>query len=109
MVPSARPMDANGSTPTDARGASGGAEARDLLAIFAVSAAIMLDQLTRTRVLSGVVWYRFAFLTISLVMLGLGAPGVWFALSMEYGYTVAGIANALLYGLAGVCLAGERS
>jgi len=75
-------MDGNGPTPTDATGGHGGrAELRDLVTIFAVSAAIMLYQLTLTRVLSVVVWYHFAFLTISLVMLGLGAPGVWFALS----------------------------
>lgn len=43
----------------------------------------MIYQITLTRVLSVVVWYHFAFLTISLVMLGLGAPGVWFALSKK--------------------------
>ena len=31
--------------------------------------------------LSVVAWYHYAFLTISLVMLGLGVPGVWFALT----------------------------
>jgi hypothetical protein len=54
-------------------------EPRDYLTIFLVSAAVMLYQITLTRVLSVVVWYHFAFLTISMVMLGLGAPGVWFA------------------------------
>jgi len=53
---------------------------RDYLAIALVSSTIMLYQIALTRVLSVVVWYHFAFLTISLVMLGLGAPGVWFAL-----------------------------
>ncbi len=48
-------------------------------AIFAVSAAILLFQIALTRVLSVVVWYHFAFLTLSLVMLGLGAPGIWFS------------------------------
>jgi hypothetical protein len=33
-----------------------------------------------TRVLSVVLWYHFAFLSISLALLGVGAPGVWFAL-----------------------------
>jgi hypothetical protein len=32
-----------------------------------------------TRVLSVVFWYHFAFLVISLAMLGLGLPGAWFA------------------------------
>jgi hypothetical protein len=52
---------------------------RDHVAIFAVSAAVLLFQIALTRVLSVVVWYHFAFLTLSLVMLGLGAPGIWFA------------------------------
>jgi hypothetical protein len=34
-----------------------------------------------TRVLSVVVWYHFAFLTLSVVMLGIGVPGVWFTLA----------------------------
>ena len=54
---------------------------RDYAAIFLVSAAIMLYRITLTRVLSVVVWYHFAFLVISMVMLGLGAPGVWFAMA----------------------------
>ncbi|MBW2725799.1 MAG: hypothetical protein JRE71_15570 [Deltaproteobacteria bacterium] len=56
---------------------------RDYWSIFLVSCAVMLYQITLTRVLSVVVWYHFAFLTISLVMLGLGAPGVWFALARK--------------------------
>jgi hypothetical protein len=56
---------------------------RDYGSIFLVSCAVMLYQITLTRVLSVVVWYHFAFLTISLVMLGLGAPGIWFALSRK--------------------------
>jgi hypothetical protein len=51
----------------------------DYITIFLVSCGMMLYQVALTRVLSVVVWYHFAFLTVSLVMLGLGAPGVWFA------------------------------
>jgi hypothetical protein len=51
----------------------------DLVAIFLASAALMLYQIALTRVLSVVAWYHFAFLTISIVMLGIGAPGVWFS------------------------------
>ncbi len=54
---------------------------RDYWSIFLVSCAVMLYQIALTRVLSVVVWYHFAFLTISLVMLGLGAPGVWFTMA----------------------------
>ena len=82
MVLSRALMHGNGPSPTVGMKDDGGRPgALDLATIFAVSAAIMLYQLTLTRVLSVVVWYHFAFLTISLVMLGLGAPGVWFALS----------------------------
>ena len=58
-------------------------EFRDYLTIFFVSCTVMLYQITLTRVLSVVVWYHFAFLIISMVMLGLGVPGVWFALSRK--------------------------
>ncbi len=60
-----------------------GPEVRDYVAIFLVSATIMVYQIALTRVLSVVVWYHFAFLAISLVMFGLGLPGVWFALSQR--------------------------
>lgn len=49
-------------------------------AIALVAAAVILLQVTLTRVLSVVLWYHWAFFSISLAMLGMGAPGVWFAL-----------------------------
>lgn len=55
--------------------------ARDrLVAIALASFAILFFQIAATRVLSVVLWYHWAFLSVSLAMLGLGAPGVWFAL-----------------------------
>ena len=54
--------------------------ARSYVAIALVSSAVLLYEITITRVLSVVLWYHFAFLAISLAMLGLGAPGVWFTL-----------------------------
>ena len=53
---------------------------RHLLAIALASFAVLFFQITITRVLSVVLWYHWVFLSISLAMLGLGAPGVWFAL-----------------------------
>lgn len=50
------------------------------LAIALASAAVLLLEIAITRILSVVLWYHFAFLSVSLAMLGLGAPGVWFAL-----------------------------
>jgi hypothetical protein len=41
---------------------------------------MILLQIAVTRVLSVVLWYHWAFFSISLAMLGVGAPGVWFAL-----------------------------
>lgn len=58
-------------------------ELRDYITIFIISCAVMVFQIAITRVLSVVVWYHFAFFTISMVMLGLGVPGVWFALSKK--------------------------
>jgi len=54
--------------------------ATDYLTIFWVSFSLLVFQIALTRVLSVVVWYHFAFLTISMVMFGVGAPGVWFSL-----------------------------
>lgn len=49
-------------------------------AIALVSCAVLIYEVAITRVLSVVLWYHFAFLAISLAMLGIGAPGVWFSL-----------------------------
>jgi hypothetical protein len=53
---------------------------RGYFAIACLACATILYQVAATRVLSVVLWYHFAFLSVSLAMLGLGAPGVWFAL-----------------------------
>jgi hypothetical protein len=49
-------------------------------AIALCSAAMILLQITVTRILSVVLWYHWAFFSISLALLGVGAPGVYFAL-----------------------------
>lgn len=53
---------------------------RSHLAIALLSFAILFYQVAITRLLSVVLWYHFAFLSISLALLGLGVPGVWYAL-----------------------------
>src|SRR5437773_9151672 len=50
------------------------------IAIALIAATALLFEVGITRVLSVVLWYHFAFLAISLAMLGLGVPGVWYAL-----------------------------
>ena len=49
-------------------------------AIAATACAVLLFEVLVTRILSVTLSYHFAFLTISLAMLGLAAPGVWFSL-----------------------------
>ena len=51
----------------------------DHLVIALVSCAVLLYEIAVTRLLSVVLWYHFAFLAVSLAMVGLGAPGVWFS------------------------------
>jgi len=51
-----------------------------LLPIALVACALLLYEVAITRILSVVLWYHFAFLSVSLAMLGVGAPGVWFAI-----------------------------
>jgi hypothetical protein len=50
------------------------------IAIALTSFAVIVVEIAATRILSVVLWYHWAFLSVSLAMLGLGAPGVWFAL-----------------------------
>jgi spermidine synthase len=52
----------------------------DYGAIAATSCAVLLFEVLMTRILSVTLSYHFAFLTISLAMLGLAAPGVLFSL-----------------------------
>jgi hypothetical protein len=49
----------------------------DRLTIALVSSSVLLYQIAVTRLLSVLFWYHFAFLSISIAMLGLGASGVW--------------------------------
>ncbi|MBI2388688.1 MAG: hypothetical protein HYV09_03640 [Deltaproteobacteria bacterium] len=57
----------------------GGTGVRAHVAIALASCAVLLFEVLVTRVLSVVLWYHFVFLSVSLAMLGVGAPGVWFA------------------------------
>jgi hypothetical protein len=54
-------------------------DVRAHIAIALASCAVLLFEVLITRVLSVVLWYHFVFLAVSLAMLGVGAPGVWFA------------------------------
>jgi len=53
---------------------------RQYVAIALVACAVLLFEILVTRILSVTLSYHFACLTISLAMLGLAAPGVWFSL-----------------------------
>jgi hypothetical protein len=54
---------------------------RKHVALALVSACVLLLQIAVTRILSVLLWYHWAFFAISLSMLGMGAPGVWLALT----------------------------
>ncbi|MFT3711184.1 MAG: hypothetical protein QM817_26440 [Archangium sp.] len=66
-----------------------------LVAVALVSGAVLLYEIAITRILSVVLWYHFAFLAMSLAMMGLSAPGIWFSLRKPKGDS---ILNALLLG-----------
>lgn len=51
-----------------------------LLTIALVAASVLVFEIAVTRILSVTLWYHFAFLAVSLAMLGIGLPGVWLAL-----------------------------
>ncbi len=54
-------------------------EAARLLTIALVAAGVLVFEVAVTRILSVTLWYHFAFLAVSLAMLGIGLPGVWLA------------------------------
>lgn len=54
---------------------------RHHVAIAALAMAIILFEVLVTRILSVTLSYHFAFLAISLAMLGLAAPGVWLSVA----------------------------
>ncbi len=55
-------------------------EPRRAVAIGMVAATTIVLQIGLTRILSVVIWYHWAFLAVSLALLGIAAPGVWFSL-----------------------------
>jgi hypothetical protein len=74
-------------------------------AIAAVACAVLLFEVLVTRILSVTLSYHFAFLTISLAMLGLAAPGVWFSLEPPRPYTLFVALYASAVALPGAVLA----
>ncbi len=50
-----------------------------------VTASLLLTEVTLTRVFSGTIGYYFAFMSISIAMLGLGAGSLWVTLRGERG------------------------
>src|SRR3954453_7291425 len=74
-------------------------------AIAATACAVLLFEVLVTRILSVTLSYHFAFLTISLAMLGLAAPGVWFSLRPPRPYTLFVALYASAVALPGAVLA----
>lgn len=48
--------------------------------VFLVSAGTLLFEITLTRLFSVTQWYHFAFISVSVALLGFGASGTWLAL-----------------------------
>lgn len=48
-----------------------------LAGVLCISAAALTLEITLSRIFSVTMWYHFAFLVISLALLGSGAAGVW--------------------------------
>ena len=65
----------------------------DFVVMFFVAGGVLLYEISITRLLSVVLWYHFAFLAVSLALLGLGVPGVWYSLRPPTKHSKA---NALL-------------
>ena len=57
------------------------------MAFAIVTASLLLAEVTLTRVFSGTIGYYFAFMSISIAMLGLGAGGLWVTLRGERAVT----------------------
>jgi spermidine synthase len=70
-----------------------------LVATALVSCTVLLLEIAVTRILSVLLWYHWAFFSISAALLGLGAPGVWWTLK---GLSREALPRALLG--ASVCL-----
>lgn len=52
-----------------------------LLALFLLSAGLLLLEIALTKIFSIVLWYHFGFLVISIALLGFATSGVWLALN----------------------------
>ncbi|HQE84532.1 MAG TPA: hypothetical protein PLM14_16145 [Candidatus Hydrogenedentes bacterium] len=81
------------------------ASARTLvcLGVFCVSCAGLLMEVCLTRIFSYTIWYHFAFLVISMALLGFGASGSLLTLCRRYAGTDAVSARWLPWTLTAAC------
>ena len=52
-----------------------------LIALFTLSAGLLLLEIALTKIFSIVLWYHFWFLVISIALLGFATSGVWLAIN----------------------------
>lgn len=52
-----------------------------LIALFTLSAGLLLLEIALTKIFSIVLWYHFGFLVISIALLGFATSGVWLAIN----------------------------
>lgn len=78
--------------------------ARKLLAMASLAMVVMVYEVAVTRLLSVVLWYHFAFVAISVAMLGLSGAGVWLSLAPRYSDRTRDIAHGAAMLVAGVSI-----
>ena len=76
-----------------------------LFSIALISAAALAYEILLMRLFSIIKWHHFAYMMISLALLGYGASGTFLALSrrwLEGRFLVAYVVNAVLFGIGAV-------
>jgi spermidine synthase len=66
--------------PSQAQHPAQASERPVYVGVFLVSAAVLLLQIALTRIFSFTIWYHFAYVTISVALLGYGASGAFLAI-----------------------------
>ncbi len=72
-----------GALRDDQRAGGGTPAAASLVGVFLLSAATLMFEIALTRLFSVAQFYHFAFMIVSLAMLGTGASGTWLSLRLS--------------------------
>jgi hypothetical protein len=72
---------------------------RIYFAVFLVSSSVLMFEVSLTRVFSIRLWYHFAFVVISIAMLGIGSAGTVLAVRARDTFRINQKSNIALYSL----------